>query len=120
MHRHLPDWWDDWIDMKTPLGKPLRLKKGAPEDVQKEFEEYMRIEDEYRAMWNSSAPCVEKTKEKITEEELDDIMEFAHWSDTTRTPIIGGPFRLSEDAPEEVKKKFKEWQIKLAEKGITL
>ena len=32
--------WDDWIDGDAPGNEPLRLRKDAPDEIKKKFEEW--------------------------------------------------------------------------------
>ena len=38
-----------WLDYKAKANEPRRLRKDAPEEVKKEFEEFMRKRKEERA-----------------------------------------------------------------------
>ena len=42
-----------WINYNIPIGEPLRLKEGAPEEVKREFEEWhqQKAEDEKKGIW---------------------------------------------------------------------
>ena len=40
--------WDDWVDLDAPGDEPLKLRKDAPEDIKKNFEEWKKKEAEYK------------------------------------------------------------------------
>lgn len=57
MSESRPDWWD-WVELDKPVDEPMRLKKNAPDEVKKEFEEYQKRKKAEREQTQSNSYCI--------------------------------------------------------------